>query len=62
MWPLFVATIYLGSFIVIGMTAKIVLDRWMKRRGADLADVQADAEPNRRERRVFLLGVWRTED
>jgi hypothetical protein len=62
MWALFVATIYFGSFILAGMTAKIVLGRWMKRRGAHLADIQADAGPNRRERRVFLLGVWRTED
>jgi hypothetical protein len=62
MWALVVATIYFGSFLLIGMTAKLLVDRWMGRRGVDLSDIQADAGPNRRERQVFLLGVWRTED
>jgi hypothetical protein len=61
MWGLTVAAIYFGSFIVIGIIAKIVLGKLMARTGADLADVQALAGPNRRKRKVFLLGMWREE-
>lgn len=61
MWALFVATIYFGSFITIGIIARIVLDRLMASRGAELADVQAQAGPNRRRRMAFLLGAWREE-
>jgi hypothetical protein len=41
---------------------KVALDWLMQRRGADLDDVHAQAGPNREPRRVFLLGIWRTED
>jgi hypothetical protein len=58
MRALVIALIYFGSFLVIGAVAK----RWLDRRGVDLSDVQAQAGPNRRKRRVFLLGSWRTED
>lgn len=34
----------------------------MKRRNVDLSDVQKQAGPNRRARKVFLLGFWRTEE
>jgi hypothetical protein len=61
MWALVVAIIYFGSFIAIGIVAKMALDKLMARTGADLADVQAQAGPNRRKRPVFLLGVWRDE-
>jgi hypothetical protein len=61
MWALFVAIIYFGTFISVGIIARILLDRLMAQSGADLADVQAQAGPNRRERTVFLLGAWRTE-
>jgi len=50
--------IYLVPFLVIGTLAKLL----MKRKGVDLTDVQAQAGPNRRKRRVFLLGAWRTEE
>jgi hypothetical protein len=61
MWAIFVATIYFGTFITIGILARIILDRVMQKSGVELADVQAQAGPNRRERSVFLLGAWRTE-
>jgi hypothetical protein len=61
MWALVVAIIYFGSFIAVGIVAKIALDKLMARTGADLADVQAQAGPNRKKRSVFLLGVWRDE-
>jgi hypothetical protein len=61
MWALVVAVIYFGSFLAIGMIAKWGLGRLMERHGADLSDVQAQAGPNRRARRVFLLGIWRDE-
>ena len=41
MWGLTVAVIYFGSFIAIGIIAKIVLGKLMTRTGVDLADVQA---------------------
>jgi hypothetical protein len=50
--------IYLVPFLVIGIIAKLL----MKRKAVDLDDVQAQAGPNRRKRKVFLLGGWRTED
>jgi len=61
MWAIFVATIYLGTFITIGILARIILDKVVQKSGVELADVQAQAGPNRRERSVFLLGAWRTE-
>ena len=50
--------IYFGLFLAIGFAVR----RWMRRRDVDLSDVQAQAGPNRRPRKVFLLGVWRWED
>lgn len=60
MWTLTVATIYFGTFLVIGWVAKRVLDRWMDHRGVELSEVQKQAG-RRGERTVFLLGVWRKE-
>ena len=60
MWALFVATVYFGTFLVVGWGAKRVLDRWMDQRGVELAEVQRQAG-RRGERTVFLLGVWRKE-
>lgn len=60
MWALFVATVYFGTFLVIGWVAKRVLDRWMDHRGVELSEVQRQAG-RRGERTVFLLGVWRKE-
>ena len=55
-----VATIYFGTFLVIGWVAKIVLDYWMHEKGVELDEVQKQAGP-RGERTVFLLGIWRKE-
>jgi len=56
------AILYFGTFLTIGFFAKRLIDRWMNERGADLSDVQAQAGPNRKKHRVFLLGAWRNED
>jgi hypothetical protein len=61
MWALFVATIYFGSILAIGLAARFLLARLMSDRGVDLADVHALAGPNRPKRKVFLLGAWREE-
>ena len=60
MKALFVATLYFGTFIVIGRVAKRAIDRWMAQRGVELSDVQKQAG-RRGERTVFLLGAWRKE-
>ena len=49
--------IYVTPFLIIGIAAKLL----MKRRSVDLSDVQAQVGPNRRTRKVFLLGGWRKE-
>jgi len=51
-------TIYVTPFLMIGIAVKLL----MKRRGVDLSDVQAQAGPNRKARKVFLLGAWRREE
>jgi hypothetical protein len=61
MGALATAIIYFGSFLAIGLVARLAIGRWMSRRNFDLADIQAQAGPNRRQRRVFLLGFWRDE-
>lgn len=61
MWALFVAAVYFGSFLAIGLTARFVIARLMSQHGIDLADVHALAGPKRRKRQVFLLGAWRDE-
>jgi len=50
--------IYVAPFLIIGIAAKLL----MRRRGVDLSDIQAQAGPNRRARKVFLLGAWRKEE
>jgi len=50
--------IYVAPFLIVGIAAKLL----MKRRGVDLSDVQAQAGPNRKARKVFLLGAWRREE
>ena len=50
--------IYVAPFLIIGIAVKLL----MKRKGVDLSDVQAQAGPNRRARKVFLLGAWRNEE
>ena len=58
MQALTVALIFFWTFMVIGAVAK----RWLDHRAVGLSDVHAQAGPNRKRRRVFLLGSWRTED
>ena len=60
MQALAVATIYFGTFLLIGWVAKGVLDYWMDQKGVTLDEVQKQAG-KRGERTVFLLGVWRKE-
>ena len=50
--------IYLIPFLIIGIAVKLL----MKRRSVDLSDVQAQAGPNRKARKMFLLGAWRREE
>ena len=57
-----VAVIYFGTFLAVGAVAKLLIGRWMVQHGADLEDVQAQAGPNRRKRKMFLLGAWRWEE
>ena len=58
MRALVVGFIYFGSFIAIGLAARW----WMRRNSVELSDVQRQAGPNRRKRKLFLLGVWRSEE
>ena len=53
-----VFVIYVAPFLIIGIIARLL----MKRSSVDLTDVQRQAGANRRPRRVFLLGGWRSED
>jgi hypothetical protein len=50
--------IYLAPFLIIGIAVKLL----MKRKSVDLPDVQAEGGPNRKARKVFLLGAWRNEE
>jgi hypothetical protein len=49
--------IYVTPFLVLGLVAKLLLERY----AVDLTDVQAQAGPERRPRKAFLLGSWRSE-
>jgi hypothetical protein len=49
--------IYVTPFLTIGFVAR----RLLRERHVELSDVQAQAGENRPPRRLFLLGVWRTE-
>ena len=57
MWALEVFAIYVTPFLVLGAAVMLL----MKRYAVNLTDVQSQAGPNRRPRKVFLLGGWRTE-
>ena len=43
--------IYVAPFLIIGIVAKLL----MKRKSVDLLDVQAEAGPKRRKRKLFHL-------
>jgi hypothetical protein len=62
MRALITATIYFGSFLAIGLIAKVAARRWINQSGTDLSDLQAQAGTKRGKRRVFLLGAWRNEE
>jgi hypothetical protein len=49
--------IYVTPFLVIGVAIKLLLTRY----SVDLSDVQEQAGPKRKPRKIFLLGGWRTE-
>jgi hypothetical protein len=61
MRALVTAVVYFGSFLAIGLTAKLVVGRWMNRRNLDLSEIQAQVGPRRGKRQIFLLGFWRDE-
>jgi hypothetical protein len=48
--------VYITPFLLIGVAAKI----WIKRKGVDLSDVQAEGDPNRKRRPRFFLGSGAT--
>jgi hypothetical protein len=56
------ALIYFGTFLILGIGAKRLVDRWMRKRDLELSEIQAQAGRNRGKRRVFLLGIWREEE
>jgi hypothetical protein len=51
------ATIYFGTFLVIGYVAKRLLDRYMAKNGTDLRELQSQDKGGGRQQR-FLLGGW----
>ena len=57
MGALLTVAVYITPFLLIGLAAKI----WIKRKGVDLNDVQAEGDTNRKRRPRFLLGIWRDE-
>jgi hypothetical protein len=52
------ATLYFGTFLVVGYGGRWLIDRWMRRRGVHLTEVQDQMGENRRKQTGFLLGVW----
>jgi hypothetical protein len=51
MRALITVAVYITPFLLIGLAAKI----WIKRKGVELSDVQAEGDPNRKRRARFLL-------
>lgn len=58
-WALVTAIVYFGTFLALGYFAKRSLDRWMRRHGETLTEVQDQAGGGGRKGSSFLLGVWR---
>jgi hypothetical protein len=58
MRALFTLAMFVAPFLIIGLVTKLL----MKRKAVDLSDVQAQAGPKGRPRKVFLLGAWREEE
>jgi hypothetical protein len=61
MSALLIAALYFGSFLAIGLIAKLATDRLTRDTGS-LSDIQSQAGTNRRKLKAFLLGAWRNED
>jgi len=55
LYALLTAAIYIVPFLALAIAARI----WLGRRSVSLSDADAEANPNRKRRSVFLLGVWR---
>lgn len=55
MAALLIVAIYLVPFLVLAIAARI----WLNRKTVALSDAQAEADPSRAKRPVFLLGIWR---
>jgi hypothetical protein len=56
------AAIYFGSFLAVGLIARLVVRRWLNLRDIDLSEIRTQLGPNRRKSSRFLLGIWRKED
>ncbi len=56
------ALIYFGSFLALGIIAKLAVGRWMSRRDLDPSLVRTQMGLPRGRRRLFLLGFWRDEN
>ncbi len=56
------ALIYFGSFVALGIIAKLLIARWLIRRDLDLSLPRTQMGSPRGRRRLFLLGFWRDED
>ena len=56
------AAIYFGTFLAIGLVAKLVVSRWLNLRDIDLPEIRTQLGPARRKSSRFLLGIWRRED
>jgi hypothetical protein len=55
------ALIYFGSFLALGIIAKLMVGRWMRRKDLDPSPVRTQMGLPRGRRRLFLLGFWRDE-
>ena len=62
MRALLIAGIYFGSFLAIGLIAKMAARRWIDGTDSNLTGLQMQAGTMRRKHKAFLLGAWRNED
>jgi hypothetical protein len=59
MRALYTAVLYFGSFVVLGLFGKRLLDKWTAQHSENLSEVQDQAGEDRHKQPRFLLGVWR---
>ncbi|MBV8493724.1 MAG: hypothetical protein JO162_09630 [Alphaproteobacteria bacterium] len=62
MHALVTAAIYFGSFLAIGLVAKLVVGHWLNLRDIDLSEIRMQLGPSRRKSSRYRLGFWRKED